>query len=110
MQCQHHVRQLAGIVDRLGSMELVVIGPGTPPQAQATRERNKVDIPLYADESGFTQASYGFDRFVLKAAQQSGIAMLDRHHVVRYYSKRTVPSMSLDVEEVLAAAAAVQRE
>lgn len=89
-------------------MELVVIGPGTPEQAEAARRRNRVEIPIYADPSGFSQSSFGFQRFVVKAAQQSGIAMLDRDHVVRWYYKRTVPSQSLDIDEVLAAARSVQ--
>lgn len=108
MQCQHHVRQLAGIVEDLGEMELVVIGPGTPEQAEAARRRNRVEIPLYADPGGFSQSSLGFQRLVLKAAQQSGIAMLDRDHAVRWYYRRTVPSMALDLAEVLSAARAVR--
>ena len=89
-------------------MALVVVGPGTPEQAEAPRRRNRVDIPLYADPGGSSQESFGFHRFAVRAAQQSGIAMLDRDHVVRYYYRRTVPSLALDIDEVLAAARSVR--
>ncbi len=36
------------------------------------------------------------------------VNVLDRDHVVRWYYRRTVPSMALDLDEVLSAARTVR--
>jgi len=95
-------------MNELDGIEVIVIGPGTPAQAAACRIRNRVELPIYADPTGFTQSSLGFERFVLKAAQQSGVAIVDGDRVVRYYHKRTVPEAALDTDEIVAAARAVR--
>lgn len=98
VSCRAHAHRLAAQKYRLKRFKtsLVIIGPGTPDEAQKLAEWLPRRVHVLADETGAVAAAYGLRRVMFGAIMQSGTFIVDREGVIRYVRRATAPAASLD--------------
>lgn len=77
-------------------VRVIVVGPGSPKEAADLAANMKVSVPLLADPNRTAHSTFGLDRALLGAVQQSGTVLIDRTGEIRYILRATNPANALD--------------
>jgi peroxiredoxin len=70
--------------------EALVIGPGSPRDAERVSKMLKLPMPVLADPDRTAYLRYGLDKAFI-AIQRSGTFLVDRRGIVRYIEQGALP-------------------
>lgn len=105
LPCRAHARRLAAARARFYSYGVVplIIGPGSPSDAESLASRLQIPYPVLADETGRVAAAYGFRKVLFNTVLQSGTVLIDKDGVIRYARRTANPSSGYDAESLFLA-------
>jgi alkyl hydroperoxide reductase subunit AhpC len=81
-------------------VQILVLGPGGPGQAQWLAHLIRAPYPVLADREREVFRAYGYARRIVSLIQQSGTVLVDPGGTVRYVRRATNPLAALGLPEL----------
>lgn len=102
--CRGHANELAKLYPQLQAhnTEVVVIGGGSPKEAQNMADTYKLPFRVASDSERAVYQSFGLHK-ALGILQRSGSILVDKQGVIRYIQQSTLPTGALNKAELLKA-------